>query len=171
MARGILILGSNLGNREDMIDRAREMINEKAGKIVKSSSIFKTEPWGFEADNKFLNQAIMIETELDPQHLLITLMEIEDSLGRKRKTVQFESRLIDIDILFYDDKIIDEKDLQIPHPRIRERMFVLKPLMEIAGEMIHPEIKKTISELYNDCKDKLEVEVYQQASEGSSNNI
>ena len=164
MARSILLLGSNLGDRKDLLDRAKEKIDEKAGEVIKSSSIYETEPWGFEAENSFLNQVIIIETDHKPANLLFILQDIELDLGRKRCDKQYESRYIDIDILFYDDEIIDEKDLVLPHPRIQERMFVLKPLMEISSSLIHPVLKKSIKELFEGCEDILKVEIYQKSS-------
>jgi len=161
MARSILLLGSNLGDREGLLDRAMEKLNEKAGKVIKSSSMYETEPWGFEAENSFLNQVIIIETDHKPANLLFTLQDIELDLGRKRCNKQYESRLIDIDVLFYGDEIINTKDLIIPHPRIQERMFVLKPLMEISPNLTHPVLEKSIKALFDNCKDKLKVEIFQ----------
>ena len=164
MARSVLLLGSNLGDREGLLDSAREKLNEKAGKVIKSSSMYETEPWGFEAENSFLNQVIIIETDHKPANLLFTLQDIELDLGRKRCNKQYESRLIDIDVLFYGDEIINTKDLIIPHPRIQERMFVLKPLMEISPDLTHPVLEKSINALFDNCKDKLKVEIFQKSN-------
>ncbi len=160
MARSILLLGSNLGDREEILEKVKKEILSKAGQIVKSSSVYETEPWGFVAESRFLNQVIIIDTKLKPGQLLTVILEIEEGFGRRRDNEKFESRILDIDILFYDDRIINEKDLIIPHPRIQERMFVLKPLVEISEDLIHPVLKKSIKCLFDNCIDKLKVEVF-----------
>ena len=143
-----------------MLERARCEINKRAGEIIRSSSIYETEPWGFDDQTSFLNQVLIIDTFLEPHELLDILLRIESELGRKRKSDEYESRLIDIDILFYDNLKINERDLIIPHPRIEERMFVLKPLMEIAPGMIHPVTGLSIKHLYEKCQDKLSVRLF-----------
>lgn len=143
-----------------MLDKARKRINKLAGEIVMTSSIYETEPWGFNAPEKFLNQVLEIETFHEPKNLLKILQRIENDLGRKRITGKYESRVIDIDILFYDDLIVDEKDLVIPHPKITQRMFVLKPLIEIAANLSHPVTGQCIKHLYEQCPDKLSVKQY-----------
>jgi 2-amino-4-hydroxy-6-hydroxymethyldihydropteridine diphosphokinase len=160
MAEVYLLLGSNLGDRLQMLEKACENINTQVGTIVQFSSIYETEPWGFVADLSFFNQVVLVQTNLKPRHLLETVLEIEKEFGRKRNSDHYESRSIDIDILFYEDKVINESDLEIPHPKIQERMFVLKPMMEISPDMFHPELKKNILQLYNECSDSFSVEKY-----------
>ena len=123
-------------------------MSKQVGDVLKQSAFFASEPWGFDSKNEFLNAVILINTSLSPVELLKKTQEIETGLGRKTKsTVGYSDRLIDIDILFYDNLIIDEAELKIPHPFIAERDFVLIPLSEIAPELIHPVSGKSISEL------------------------
>lgn len=129
-----LSLGSNLGDKEGNILRAYALIEERIGHIVRKSSMHRTEPWGFESSNDFLNSVIAIETSLTPRQLLTETQRIEREIGRAAKTSAdggYQDRLIDIDILMYNDIIIDEPDLQIPHPLMNQRDFVLNPLKEI----------------------------------------
>lgn len=159
MAECIISVGSNLGDRKKFLRKATELIIERAGKITRASSLYETEAWGFEATNKFLNQAIIIETDLRPENLLRGLLDIEKMLGRERSKSGYESRVIDIDILFYDNLIINTENLVIPHPRIGERMFVIKPLLEIAEDHIHPISGKSIRELFLSCNDSKAVHI------------
>ena len=129
-----LSLGSNLGDKEGNILRAYALIEQRIGHIVRKSSLHRTEPWGFESSNDFLNSAIAIETSLTPRELLKETQRIEREIGRTAKTSAdgtYQDRLIDIDILIYNDLIIDEPDLQIPHPLMNQRDFVLNPLKEV----------------------------------------
>ena len=146
-------IGTNMGTRESNLDHALEKIEEYIGPVIKSSSIYETEPWGFRAKGEFLNIVVKVQTELDPHILLEKIFNIEKFLGRVRKKKRYESRLIDIDILLYDDIIIHEPDLKIPHPLMHERKFVLIPMCEIASELIHPVIKKSFSSLLEICED------------------
>lgn len=131
--RLFLSLGANIGDRHATIMRAVEQIDKRVGTVTAVSSIHETEPWGFNSANKFLNAAIQCATILSPREVLATTQAIERELGRERKSSagQYHDRLIDIDILLYDDVIIDEVDLKIPHPLMRQRDFVMKPLSEI----------------------------------------
>ena len=124
-------LGSNQGDRNKQLARAIELIGERVGKVIRQSSIIETEPWGFTSGNKFLNCAIFIETELLPRKVLEVTKQIERELGRRYKGMACRDRPIDIDILLYDDITLDEPDLQIPHPLMYERDFVMIPLREI----------------------------------------
>jgi 2-amino-4-hydroxy-6-hydroxymethyldihydropteridine diphosphokinase len=146
-------IGTNMGMRESNLDNALEKIEEYIGPVIKSSAIYETEPWGFRAKGEFLNLVVKIQTELSPHDLLDKILNIETLLGRIRKKKRYSSRVIDIDILLYDDLIIHESDLKIPHPLLHERKFVLVPLCEIAPDMIHPVLKKSFSSLLEICED------------------
>lgn len=126
-------LGSNIGNRKRMIAQAIENINKQVGVVVRQSALYETKPWGFESPNDFINAAICCETELSPRALMRKLQSIEQQMGRVGKTIgeQYQDRVIDIDILLYDDIKVNEPDLKIPHPYMREREFVMIPLKEI----------------------------------------
>lgn len=128
-----LSLGSNLGNREENLTRAMDEIEKLIGKIVRRSTFHITEPWGFRSDNLFVNAAVCCHTEHSPRGVLVLTQEIERGMGREKKSAvgNYSDRIIDIDILYYDDITVDEPDLKIPHPHINERDFVLKPLREI----------------------------------------
>ncbi len=153
-------IGTNLGNRENNLEQAIARIEEYIGRILKSSSIYETEPWGFQPKDEFLNMVVKVETTLTPSGLLGRILMIESLLGRVRGQKQYISRLIDIDILLYVDLIVNEESLKIPHPLLHERKFVLVPLCEIASEMIHPVLKKSIADLLEICEDKSEVKKY-----------
>lgn len=149
MAWLYLGLGANLGQREKTLQRSIERIQETIGPIVARSSFHYSEPWGFSSENAFLNACLIVETDLDARACLRLTQNIEKELGRTMKTenAQYYDRLIDIDILFYDNLILNEKDLTIPHPLLHLREFVLKPLNEIAGNFKHPVLQKSIAEL------------------------
>ena len=179
MKEVFILLGSNRGDRKDYISKALEMIGIKAGAICKKSALYETEPWGFDDSTPFLNQVVDIETNLEPEALLEQLVTIEVRLGRIRpfdgcgcgvsssqalaqgsdtkEFPAFSGRTIDIDILFYGQRLVFSDTLMIPHPRIHERRFTLVPLNEIAPEFIHPLLKKTISVLLRDCRDHAQV--------------
>jgi len=152
-----LLLGGNIGDKEDSLKKAVALLEQKLGSTPKKSSIFITGAWGNENQPEFYNQAIAIETILSAVELLKIVLEIEEQLGRKRNNDKWQERIIDIDILFYNNDIIDLPELKIPHPFIQERKFVLAPMNEIAGNFIHPILKKTIKKLLNECEDVLEV--------------
>lgn len=132
-----LSLGSNIGDRRRLMERAIEEIEKQIGHVVRQSAFYETEPWGFESPNLFLNAAVCVETELTPRQLLQMTQHIERSLGRRKNVNcnlsnrKYVDRPIDIDILLYDDLTVDEPDLKIPHPLMYEREFVMKPLREI----------------------------------------
>ena len=154
-----LLLGGNLGDRLQNLHKALILINKMAGATTKKSNIFVTAAWGNENQADFYNQAICINTTLSALDLLSILLKIEEELGRKRTYKKWQERTMDIDILFYNDVIIDTMQLKIPHPFIQDRKFVLIPLMEIAKDFIHPVLKKNISQLLAECEDKLEVKI------------
>ena len=150
MATIYLGLGTNLGDKEANLRTAIYKLQERIGKQVSLSSFYETAPWGFESDHSFLNAAIGLETSLSPIEILHITQEIEKELGRTQKSVNgsYSDRLIDIDILLYDTLVLQTPELTIPHPLMTERDFVMKPLIEIAGNVIHPTRQKTLSELY-----------------------
>ena len=131
--RVFLGLGSNLGDKEANIRNAISLIGERVGLVVRQSSLISTEPWGFESDNQFVNACVLCETTLTPRQVLLATQKIERELGRTHKSVEghYADRLMDIDILLYDDLRVDEPDLQIPHPLMLKRDFVMIPLREI----------------------------------------
>ena len=151
-----LLLGSNLGEREYVLEKAATTIETKIGKVKTYSSIYETMAWGNEDQPAFLNQVIVVETSLNPEDLLVQINSIEKDLGRVRHE-KWGERLIDIDILYFDDVIIDTEKLTIPHPEIVNRKFTLIPLAEIAADFVHPLINKKQKELLQNCKDELEV--------------
>lgn len=135
-------------------------IASEAGQIIKTSSLYETEPWGFESENSFLNQVVLVDTFLSPSELLKTLLGIEKEAGRVRTSQKYTSRILDIDILFYSDWVIQDENLKIPHPMLHLRRFTLEPLMEVAPEMIHPVFKKSVVTLYAECEDHHFVKKY-----------
>jgi 2-amino-4-hydroxy-6-hydroxymethyldihydropteridine diphosphokinase len=153
MNEAYLLLGSNLGNRKKTIDSAIEKINEQAGKVTLASSVYETEPWGTNAPPPFYNQIVVIKTPLTAERLLPVLLGIENDLGRVRTEIKNSPRTIDIDILFFNNEIISEKDLEVPHPRLHLRRFVLVPLSEIVPAYCHPVKKKSLSQLLEECPD------------------
>jgi len=148
MALVYLGLGSNLGDKNNNILLAIDNIISKIGAIVAQSSFITTSAWGFNSENDFLNAVVLIQTDVQPFELLEFTQEIEKNLGRKNKTDNaYTDRLIDIDILFYDDLILNHPKLTIPHPLIHKRLFVLEPLAEITPNFIHPQLQLTVDEL------------------------
>ena len=133
-----LSLGTNLGDRQGNLSRALELIGREVGTVVSASDIIETEPWGFESSNRFLNMAVKVETTLQPLEVLHTTQEIERKLGRTQKSVnrEYHDRMIDIDILLYDDLVMNTPELTIPHPLMYQREFVMKPLSQIAPELV-----------------------------------
>ncbi|MHC1705902.1 MAG: 2-amino-4-hydroxy-6-hydroxymethyldihydropteridine diphosphokinase [Bacteroidales bacterium] len=151
-------LGSNLGDREAWMSKAREAISSYIGPVLKVSSLYETAPWGFNADQAFLNQVVTAETNLTPEELLTEIKKIEESCCRTReKESVYHSRTLDIDILYFGDLIYFSDNLAIPHPRMEYRRFVLQPLVETDPEFVHPILLKSNRELLDECADILDV--------------
>lgn len=144
-----LSLGTNLGDKEQNIHTAMQLIRGQIGHIAAHSALYHTRPWGFESENGFLNNALAVETHLSPHLLLEATQRIEVAMGRTHKSVnrQYTDRLIDIDILFYDRLVMQSPTLTLPHPLLHQRDFVLRPLHEIAPDLIHPLLGKSIHTL------------------------
>ena len=152
MRKIYLSIGSNKGNRYSFIKEALRLIQKDIGEVILISKIYETKSWGFQSDD-FLNLCILIKSELIPAELIIKLKNLEERIGRERNNEKIEAREIDIDILFYSDEIVNQKDLIIPHQRLHLRNFVLYPLNDIAADFIHPILLKSVNELLNECKD------------------
>jgi len=161
MAKVFLSLGSNIGNRINNLHIALANIGKIIGNIIISSKVYVTEPWGYQSKNFFLNQVISVESNLKPGQVLNEIIEIEKMMGRIRSEEKYTDRIIDIDLLFYDDLIISKDELIIPHPHLHKRKFILKPLSDIAGNYEHPVLKKSIYQLLEECDDQCKVELYQ----------
>ena len=152
-------LGSNLGDRLANIRKAIELMKEEGIEIMKESSIYETEPVGYKEQGWFLNSVVKARTQFSPQGLWKRLEKIEKLMGRERE-IKWGPRIIDLDILFYGNKVLNGKQLQIPHPELHKRRFVLLPLKEIAPELVHPVLNKTIGEILGELKDNSEVRLF-----------
>lgn len=148
-----LLLGSNQGDAGQNIASAREKIELHAGKIISMSPLYQTKPWGFDSPDLFINQALQLQTPLPAEKLLEVLLVIEKSMGRQRMMRGYESRIIDIDILFYNHLVLETDSLVIPHPRLHLRNFALYPLCDIAPGFIHPVLDKSIAQLKDHSPD------------------
>lgn len=158
-----VLLGSNLGDREHLVNQACKMIGERCGKIVAESSLYESEPWGFQSEHWFLNQVVEVQTQLSPDEMMRQLLEIEKELGRDRSTPHegYVSRPMDLDILYWGDGLIVEgQHVIVPHPRLHQRRFTLLPLCDIAPDYVHPIMKKTNLQLLDECQDNGKVHIY-----------
>lgn len=164
MNKAVLLIGGNQGDRESLMQQATELIRQRIGSVAAFSGLYETEPWGdFEVEDGkekvegFLNRALLVETTLSPWQVLRTALSIEDSLGRRRPGLPppsssspsriYHSRPMDIDLIFYDDRVVDTPELTLPHPRMHLRRFVLEPMAEILPGYRHPVLGKTVSEM------------------------
>lgn len=156
MTIAYLLLGANLGDRFAQVSIALQYIERDVGTVLRHSSLYETEAWGTENQPRYLNQVLAVHTAFTARELLESVQEIENRLGRTRRE-KWESRLIDIDILFYGEECINEADLIVPHPFLAQRKFTLLPLDEIASDLLHPVYNKTVRELLLELKDPLTV--------------
>ena len=152
MPLAYLSLGSNLGNREENLWEAIKLLARSTGEIIQKSAVYEYKPWGFDSENLFLNMAVGLKSNLEPFDLLRAIKEIETRMGREPATDGYCDRPVDIDIIFYDDLILETDGLIIPHPLMHKRKFVLEPLAEIAPDKEHMHIGKTVKELYGSLK-------------------
>ncbi|OFY20129.1 MAG: 2-amino-4-hydroxy-6-hydroxymethyldihydropteridine diphosphokinase [Bacteroidetes bacterium GWF2_33_38] len=165
MAKAYLLLGGNLEDRFYSLNRATELIERVVGEIVAKSSFYECAPWGFTHKNQFLNRVIVVETISSAHQLLLHLNRIENMLGRVRGSDQYIERNIDIDIIFYENQIIQDENLTIPHRKMQFRRFTLEPLNELIPDFIHPVLNKTVNELLRDCEDQLSVTIIDEPKE------
>ncbi len=163
MNTAILLIGGNLGNRSQNLRRAVDLLNATAGKVVKTSSLYATAPWGGVSQPNYLNQALELQTDLPAPVLLEITMDIEKQIGRVRRE-KWGSRVIDIDMIFYNDEQIDLPQLKVPHPQMANRRFVLVPLCEIMPDFVHPVLHQTLAQLLEICPDQLPVHKREQAT-------
>ncbi|WP_374948302.1 2-amino-4-hydroxy-6-hydroxymethyldihydropteridine diphosphokinase [Mucilaginibacter sp.] len=154
MIKVFLLLGSNLGNRAETLNKATELIANGVGMVTAKSSLYETQSWGKTDEPDYINQVIVLQTNLPARSVLNKVLAIELAMGRTRE-VKWGARIIDIDILFYGDDVIDEPGLVVPHPQLHNRRFTLEPLGELAPDLQHPVLKKTILQLKSELKDDL----------------
>jgi 2-amino-4-hydroxy-6-hydroxymethyldihydropteridine diphosphokinase len=159
MNKAYLLLGTNVGDRFMNLESAASQLGKRVGNVLLQSSIYATAPWGKTDQADFLNQVLLVETTLGPEKLMQEILSIEKDMGRIR-TERNAPRIIDIDILFFNDEIINKPDLHIPHKEMHNRRFVLIPLLEIAPDLIHPGLNQSLKTLLADCKDNLSVTYY-----------
>lgn len=160
MAEVFLSLGSNIGDRASYLAQAVVEISIHTGLVIKQSALYETAAWGF-VSQAFLNQIILIKTTLLPENLIISCLEIERKLGRQRVSDSgYSPRVIDIDVLFYNNLVYISPSIEVPHPLLHERRFVLVPFCEIAPKFIHPVLNKSVSDLLNECPDLSAVELF-----------
>ena len=156
MNKVFLLIGGNMGNRLQNLHQAITLLSASCGPVIQQSAVYETAAWGKTDQAAFLNQALLLNTELSAQELITTVLSVEEQMGRHR-TEKFGPRVIDIDIMFYNEEIINEPHLTVPHPQMQNRRFALIPLNELAPLFVHPVLKKTIKQLLIECNDELPV--------------
>ena len=154
-----LLLGSNMGNSKIQLSKAIMHIEKKIGQVIRQSNLYSTAAWGNKKQSDFLNQVIIVETELSATQTMQAILHIEEKMGRIR-TVKNAPRIIDIDILFFNKEIIEQENLNIPHPQLQNRRFVLIPLNQLSPNFIHPSLKNTVHQLLINCSDTLNVKKF-----------
>jgi 2-amino-4-hydroxy-6-hydroxymethyldihydropteridine diphosphokinase len=166
MNEAYLCLGGNMGNCLVNLKQACAQIEQKAGKIEQYSSIYQSQAWGMNNAPDFYNQVIKLKTKLNAEEIMLVLLGIEKKMGRERTKQDnaYQNRIIDIDILFFNTEVIENHTLQIPHPRLHLRRFVLEPLHEIAPNHIHPILKKTVAQLLSICADNGQIKKSEHAA-------
>ncbi len=156
------MIGGNLGPRERIQKEALRAVEESCGPVFTSSSLYESAPWGFDHERYFLNRVIGVDTSHTPLALLEELLAIEDTFGRERQEEGvYQGRILDLDILYYEERIVWEERLKIPHPKIPERRFTLEPLNEVAPEMTDPLTEKSVRTMIRECEDPLGVKVFE----------
>jgi 2-amino-4-hydroxy-6-hydroxymethyldihydropteridine diphosphokinase len=159
MNKAYLLLGSNMGNSHKQLAAAAKLIKKNIGKITRQSNLYVTAAWGNTKQPDFLNQVIVVETTCTAEETIKTILQVEKQMGRVR-TIRNAPRIIDIDILFFNKEVIQEKDLVVPHPEIQNRRFALVPLNELSPGLMHPVLNKTIHQLLETCPDTLDVKKF-----------
>ncbi len=154
-----LITGSNLGNREEQLMLVQTLIQETVGPILRKSRIYETQPWGYDDQPWFLNQVLEVLSEKTPETLILKIKDLEIRAGRQPHE-KWHARHMDIDILLVGDTVLKTANLEIPHPLLQDRLFVLVPLLDLVPDFLHPVFGKTIEELYLDCRDTGEVYIF-----------
>lgn len=154
MNKVFLGIGGNIGDKHHNFTEVHRLIAAKMGPIIKSSSVYETPPWGFNAKFNFWNQVLLVETKLEAIEMLWRIQEIEDTFGRDKGTEKYASRQMDIDILYFNDEFMETEKLIVPHPLIQNRKFVLVPLVEIAPDLKHPLLRLTSVQMLENCKDQ-----------------
>ena len=156
MKKAYILMGGNVGDVRTSLDQAIKMLNKECGIVVKQSSLYETAPWGKADQQNFLNQALLLETTLEAAHLMDHILQIEERLGRQR-VEKYGPRIIDIDILLFNNSVIRQPRLTIPHPALHLRRFALVPLVEIAPDLVHPVLQSRMNDLLQNCPDDLTV--------------
>jgi 2-amino-4-hydroxy-6-hydroxymethyldihydropteridine diphosphokinase len=162
MEKLVLIIGGNLGDRLLLINKTVDLLNHIFGPLDCASSIYESSPWGGKSLGNYLNQVLIYHTDLSPKRVLKKIQNIEDLLGRQRE-MKWGNRTMDIDILYYGEKTISSDLLRIPHPYIEVRKFVLMPLKEVLPDFIHPVLKMTNVQLFENCPDTSEIRIYEKS--------
>ncbi|HEY1202090.1 MAG TPA: 2-amino-4-hydroxy-6-hydroxymethyldihydropteridine diphosphokinase [Niastella sp.] len=164
MNKVFLLIGGNMGDRLQNLHQAISLLSAVVGPVIQQSAVYETAAWGKTDQPAFLNQALLLTSRLSARELIVTVLSVEEEMGRHR-TEKFGPRVIDIDIMFYNEDVINEPHLIIPHPQMQNRRFALVPLNELAHQMVHPVLNKTLEELLLECKDELPVTLYEMKNE------